>query len=329
VPIADWAAFDWSIAGSLVGASGGAAAVAIGHGGDVLHDAAFGVRVPGTTEGVVVQDRFRIASISKVLTAIVTLQLVEEGLVGLHEPVGDRLALQLGVRASDPEMRAVTPAHLLSHTSGIPKYRSVYFASATSSCPDAARIAMAGAVAPPGGYAYSNTNFCLLGLLIEQLTGQSYEQAVGERLLQPLGITGMRLAGTHDARPDEVVHPSRAGRTYLEALGPAGAWLGTASDVVRIIMSLDPESPGWHPLGDDTLVRMRTPQSYAPDEEAQYGFGIMVWPDGSWGHTGTVESTRALVQVRPDGVVVAALTNRESPWRSSDLRIHLDRALTP
>jgi D-alanyl-D-alanine carboxypeptidase len=329
VPIADWAAFDWSIAGSLVGASGGAAAVAIGRGGDVLHDAAFGVRVPGTTEGVVVQDRFRIASISKVLTAIVTLQLVEEGLVGLHEPVGDRLALQLGVRASDPEMRAVTPAHLLSHTSGIPKYRSVYFASATASCPDAARIAMAGTVEPPGRYVYSNTNFCLLGVLIEHLTGRSYEQVVDERLLQPLGITAMRLAGTHDAGPDEVVHPSTAGRTYMEALGPAGAWLGTASDVARIVMSLDPSHPGWHPLGDDLLAEMRTPHSYAPDEEAQYGFGLMLWPDGSWGHTGTIESTRALVQVRPDGIVVVALTNRESPARSSDLRARLDRALAP
>lgn len=302
--------------------------MAIGRDGVVAHEAAYGWRAPGSGEPVGTADRFRIASISKVLTAVLVLQLVEEGAIGLDEPVGNRLAWQVGVAAADPDMVAVTPARLLSHTSGIPKYRSVYFGGRTASCTDAARIAMAGDVGAPGAYAYSNTNYCLLGLLVEQLTGVPYEQAVRGRFLEPLGITGMRLAGTHDAGPDEVVHPSVAGRTYMEALGPAGAWVATAADVVRILMSLDEENPGWHPLPDEMLQRMRTPQSFAPGEEAQYGFGIMVWPDGSWGHTGTVESTRALVQTRPDGVVIAALTNRESPSRSSDLRTRVDRALT-
>jgi ADP-dependent NAD(P)H-hydrate dehydratase / NAD(P)H-hydrate epimerase len=327
VALVDWDRFDAALAASLVGGSSGAAAVAVGGGGSLTHAAAFGARAPGTSEAVTPAHRFRIASISKVLTAVVTLQLVEEGRVGLDEPVGDRLAWQVGEAPADPDMRAVTPARLLSHTSGIAKFRGVYFSSPTASCHDAARIAMAGDVASPAGYVYSNTNYCLLGLLIEQLTGMPYEQAVRERLLDPLGISGMRLAGTHDAGPDEVVHPSREGRTYMEALGAAGAWLATAGDVVRIVMSLDPANPGWHPLGDELLRAMRTPQSLAPGEEAQYGFGIMVWPDGSWGHTGTVENTRALVQTRPDGVVIAAFTNRESPSRSSDLRDRVDRAL--
>jgi D-alanyl-D-alanine carboxypeptidase len=312
VPIADWDAFDWSLAGSLVGGTDGAAAVAVGRGGELVHEAVFGSRVPGTGEPVEIGDRFRIASVSKILTAVVTLQLVEEGVIGLYEPVGDRLAWALGVTPADPALRAVTPAQLLSHTSGIAKYRGVYFSSPTASCPDAARVAFGRALGPPGRYVYSNTNFCLLGLLIEQLTGMPYEQAVRERLLEPLGITGMRIAGTHDAAPDEVVHPSGPGRTYMEALGAAGAWVATAGDLVRIVMALDESNAGWHPLGDEMLERMRVPKSYAPDEDAQYGFGIMVWPDGSWGHSGGVESTRALVITRPDGVVFAALTNRES-----------------
>src|SRR5688572_13157801 len=102
-------------------------------------------------------------------------------------------------------------------------------------------------------------NFCLLSILIEIVTGQPYETVVHERLLAPLGINGMRIAGTFDPQPDEVVHPSFPNRNYMETLGGAGAWTATPSDVVKIVDSLDNTKPGFHPLANDLAALMRRP----------------------------------------------------------------------
>jgi len=82
-------------------------------------------------------------------------------------------------------------------------------------------------------------NYCVLGMLIEQLTGQRYEEVVYERLLTPLGISGMRIAPTYDPGPGEIEHYTTEGRNYMEALGAAGAWVATAGDIVTILDSLD------------------------------------------------------------------------------------------
>ena len=95
---------------------------------------------------------------------------------------------------------------------------------------------------------YSNLNYCLLGLLVEDIAGRPYEAVVTDRLLAPLGIEGMRLATTYDADPAQVVHPSAPFRNYMEVLGGAGSWVATPADVVTILASLDVANPGFHPL---------------------------------------------------------------------------------
>lgn len=276
-------------------------------------------------------DRFRIASISKVITATVVLQLVEDGLVELDEPVLQPLIDELGVTIVDPAMREVTLRQLLSHTSGFQAHQSTFFGGGTASCrAAAARGLISYLEAPPGtSYRYSNMNFCLLGLLVEHLTGDTYEDVATERLLEPLGIEGMRLAGTFDARPDEVQHPSVPTRNYMEALGAAGAWVASAEDVVRIVDALDPAKPGWHPLPDDVLRYMRLASAgvtYNDIADRWYGLGLIVWADGSWGHTGTVENTHAMVLNRPDGITWSILVNGEYPSESERLRRIFDDA---
>ena len=91
------------------------------------------------------------------------------------------------------------------------------------------------------------------------VAGRPYEDVVNDRLLQPLGIEGMRLAGTFDPDPAEVIHPSVPPRNYMEVLGAAGSWVASASDVVTILDALDPSTPGWHPLSAATLELMRQP----------------------------------------------------------------------
>jgi D-alanyl-D-alanine carboxypeptidase len=113
----------------------------------------------------------------------------------------------------------------------------------------------------------------------------------------------MRLVKTFDADPAEVVHPSGIRRNYMEVLGAAGSWVATSADIVTIVKAIDPSTPDCHPLSPPMmdLMRQPTPAVPYPGPRRWYGLGVMAFGDGSFGHTGTVEMTRAMVVDRPDG----------------------------
>ena len=251
----EFAAFDESLRSGLIGNGALAISVAVAKDGKLLHTAAFGVANPATGEAATPASRFRLASNSKLLTATAILELVEAGQLGLDEPVLARLATRLGVGFKDGRMATVTLRQLLSHTSGMPEYDRTFFGGGAATCEDAARRGLtSGLIGPPGTvYRYSNMNFCLLGLLVEDVTGKPYATVVQDRVLHPLGIEDMRMAGTYDVQPGDVAHPTTPGRTFMEALAGAGAWIGTPTDLVRIVDGLDRSRPGWHPLSAATV----------------------------------------------------------------------------
>jgi D-alanyl-D-alanine carboxypeptidase len=177
------------------------------------------------------------------------------------------------------------------------------------------------------GFRYSNMNYCVLGLLIEALTGQDYEQVVYERLLTPLGLSGMRLAPTYDPGPGEVVHRGVPGRNFMEVLGAAGAWVASPSDLVTIFDSLDLSTPGWKPLDASTLAEMKTAVNDPLAPDRGYGMGVILYGGGAAGHTGTIESTHAMVLDRADNVTWAVTVSGENPSESLALAGIVDRAL--
>jgi len=354
-----WAAFDAALATRLIGSGDYAVGVAVAVDGEIVHTADLGFRVPppfvpptasvapsaaptdATTTTTTVAapaaepiepgDRFRIGSISKVITAIVVLQLVEAGQLGLDEPVGQRLADIVGATVGDPQVPAITVRQLLAHTGGFASYESTFFRGQVDSCAAAAQYGLSrGLGAPPGvQYTYSNLNYCLLGLLVEDLAGRPYEAVVTDRLLAPLGIEGMRLAATYDADPAQVVHPSAPSRNYMEVLGAAGSWVATPADIVTIVSSLDLAHPGFHPLSQGIVDLMRTPVLTASriDPSRGYGLGMMVFGDGAYGHTGTVENTHAMVVDRADGVTWSVLVSGEYPGNTGNLAGIFDRSI--
>lgn len=328
-----WAAFDQIASDRLVDRGDLAAGVAVSVDGQLVHTAAFGRRTPlDPVDHTVPTDRFRIASISKFLTAVTVLRLVDAGELGLDEPVAARLAASLGVGLGSDGWASVTVRQLLSHTAGVPKYRGEFFGGSFTSCEGAAVYGLThGLDRTPGtAHVYSNLNFCLLGLLIADITGRSYDESVNVLVLRPLGIRGMRTVGTYEANLSEVVHASGPGRVYMEALGGAGAWVATPADLVRVVDSLDTTRPGWHPLSAELAAMMPIPMAGVsfPDPGARtYGLGTIVWPDGSWGHSGTVESTHAMVAHRPDGVTWSILVSGETPSDTESLRDVFDGAL--
>jgi D-alanyl-D-alanine carboxypeptidase len=321
-----WAAFDASLEQAVLGGGSDAVSVAVSIDGEVVHEAAMGVRVPDTLEAVETTDKFRIASISKTITAITALQLVEEGVVGLDDPVGSIVAEAVGVGQPSAGVAGLTVRQLLTHTSGFPQYENLFFRNQVGSCEEAAAVGVSRSL-QGAGYRYSNMNYCVLGVLIEQLAGQDYEQAVYERLLTPLGISGMRLAPTHDPGPGEVVHRSVPGRNYMEVLGAAGAWVASPADLVAIFDSLDPDTPGWKPLEADMVTEMKTAINDPLVPDRGYGMGVILYGGGAAGHTGTVESTHSMVLDRADNVTWAVTVSGENPSETVRLAGIVDRAL--
>jgi D-alanyl-D-alanine carboxypeptidase len=329
-PGADFAAFDQDLVERLVGRGALGVSIAVAVDGSVVHTAAYGVANEVTGEPLTPSHRLRLASVSKIVTAVATLQLVERGAIGLDDPVGERLASALGVQLTEPKVAYITVRHLLNHTSGFPAYERTFFGGLVPTCQEAAKRGLGrGLLAAPGAeYHYANMNYCVLGILIEQLTGMPYERAVSEMLLTPLGVASMRLAGTEDVRPGDAAQPTTPTRRYMEALGGAGAWVGTAADLVRVVTSLDPFQATWMPVTAATaeLARQPAPVEYALDDR-WYGMGLIVHADGSWGHTGTLEGARAAVFHRPDGISWAVMVSGNVPNETDRLVDYVNRAL--
>jgi len=324
-----WAAFDQSLWRQIVAGGSQAFSVAVSIDGEVVHEAALGLQTWGTFELVDTDDRFRIASISKTISAITALQLVEAGVIGLDDPIGGLVAARVGVARPAARTTDITVRQLLTHTSGFAQYESLFFRNQVASCEEAAAVGLARSLSgtPGGGFRYSNMNYCVLGLLIEQLTERSYEAVVYEQLLTPLGISGMRLAPTYDPGPDEVQHRSVPGRNYMEVLGAAGAWVATPADLVRILDSLDPDTPGFKPLEPETVASMKTSGSAGGVPDRGYGMGLILYGGGTTGHTGTIESTHAMVVDRPDNLTWAVTVAGENPADTPRLASMVQRAL--
>jgi D-alanyl-D-alanine carboxypeptidase len=127
------------------------------------------------------------------------------------------------------------------------------------------------------------------------------------------------------------MHATSPGRNYMEALGPAGGWVATPADVAKLAAVLRDHATAVG-LDDDTVDSMRVPvpvpvETPPPVNGWSYGLGLMLFGDGSWGHTGTIESTHAVVVNRPDGLTVSVLVSGKRPSNSDDLLPVIDLAV--
>ncbi len=324
-------AFDDVIAAATVDLGDMGAGVAVVRNGTVLHTAAFGVENPFESKIATDKTRFRIASVSKMFTAVAIMQLVDDGLIELAEPFAGQIGLDGPF--NDPRLATVTVQELLSHTSGFAASRGIFFGHGVDTWQQAALVALGQTLQfdPGTAFQYSNMNYCLLGLMLESVTGQPFETVIRERVLEPIGADA-HLAPTFDPEVGDALHISAAGRNYMEALGPAGGWVATPLDVAKLAAALRTEAPGVHLLDRATVDTMRVPVAVPvevplPASGWSYGLGLILFADGSWGHTGTIESTHAIVVNRPDGLTVAVLVSGKVPSNTDHLLAVIDLAV--
>lgn len=239
---------------------------------------------------------FRIASISKPITGVAVMKLVEEGKLSLDAKAFPLLNMQPAVasfRDPEPRLRDITILQLLQHTGGWdrnksfdPMFRSSRIARANLTPPpatatDVIRYMLSRELDfnPGTRYAYSNYGYCVLGRLIEKATGQTYEAYVREKILAPIGITHMRIGATLDGKqaPNEVRYytadnemaenvfpgeprqvPTPYGGFHLEAMDAHGGWIASAVDLARFASALD-DSQASPLLKPATFTRMYEP----------------------------------------------------------------------
>ncbi|XRQ05617.1 serine hydrolase domain-containing protein [Actinomadura welshii] len=282
---------------------------------------------------------FRIASISKPVTATAVLRLVQDGKLRL----GDRAAELLGLPTdADPRLSKVTVLRLLQHLGGWdrsvtpdPMFRDAAIARSLGvelpvSQANIMKYVSAAELdhAPGKQYAYSNYGYLLLGRIIEKVTGQSYDEYVRRAVLEPRGITRMRLGRTLTEAPGEVPYesiyrgttvfddsgekvPSPYGAWNLENMDSHGGWLATAMDLTRFAGIYD---GGTSVLGSSSIERaFAEPETGINDNGWYYGCGWLVRPVtgglNTW-HTGGLPGTYTLLVRRYDGLSWAVLFNQ-------------------
>jgi D-alanyl-D-alanine carboxypeptidase len=293
------------------------------------YNAAYGVSNSGGPDATV-DDSFRIGSITKTVTATVILELVDEGALSLDDTVADLLP---DLASEYPDIAGITVQQLLSMTSGIADYINVPDTVAAVVVEDPSTvweaeeliaIGVDGGVTEPATPGYSTTNYIILQLIAEDLTGLPLADAIAERVAEPLGMDVFFLPPNDDTTlPDpasagyvagpcldefEEVGASLDGPTettdwnvsygqggggITATIGDLGAWAGTVM--------------GTSMLSDELAVAR---QDYVPIEEGlNYGLGLI--ESGSWvGHTGEVFGWDTAAFHNPEtGVTVAFAAN--------------------
>jgi D-alanyl-D-alanine carboxypeptidase len=270
---------------------------------------------------VVRQTAFDIGSITKPFTAALILRLAQEGRLVIDDPVSKWV--------SDVPAAGVTIRHLLAQTSGLPDYAAnpaflpAIRGRIMAPWPPEQNLQFVGTqrARPDSAWAYSNTNYVLLGLIAQKAGGASYSALLRRLVLDPLDLRGTFVAGqdsmaamrahSHidingDGKADDLsaLVPDPA---MTRGSGGAGAIVATASDVATFARAYFTGT-----LIGDSLSRAATRWRERGDGRL-YGFGIIAWPFGAdtlLGHMGNTAGQSAGVwHSNVSGITAVILSN--------------------
>lgn len=339
----------WSIAG---------ASLAIAKDGKLVFARGFGYSDTAFRAETQPFNKFRIASISKLVTAVAVMKLKEDGKLSLNDKVFGPDGILNDPYFSDPKDKRVceiTVAHLLSHEAGwTQRYGDQMFMPTL--------IAEKMGVKPPvdlktivrfaldknlhytpgKGRAYSNLGYSILGLIVEKVSGMSYEEYCHKAIFEPLGIYDMTIAGNlkSEKAPMEVtyyepsdimlkpsiygsglmVHPSYGGND-IKTLGSAGGWLATAPDLMRLLLAIDGFSTKPDILNDESIRFMTNNEGGA----APVGWKGTIY-DGTWYRTGYFPGTAGMMKRQSDGFSWVVLFN-SSAWNGPEIYSYINNMM--
>ncbi len=288
------------------------------------------------------QNIMRLASASKLVTAIAIMRLVENGKLKLNSkvfgPDGILNDTAFTNAIKDPRLFDITVDNLLQHKGGFgmgagdPMFNTKDIIAAKKlpgppSNEELTSIVLGRKIAftPGQGFRYSNFGYMLLSLVIERVTGQEYWDYVTEEVLHPAGCYNFRPATNyysdrnenevHYYGPDTVSVEEYNGsgrmveRVYggsnVHGLLGAGGWCASASDLARLVAATDKYPHVSNILSNASIDSLT---AYAKDDKVSRGWSE-IDEQGKWRRTGTLSSTHTLIERFPNGECWVMITN--------------------
>ena len=285
----------------------------------------------------------RMASVSKLVTAIGIMVLEEKGLLTLDDkvfgPDGILNDSIYNAAIKDTLYYRITVEDLLRHKGGFSKKggdpmfstRWIMMQNHWTEVPTKEQLTVVQlgrrlAFVPGTSQDYSNYGYLALSMVIEKVSRQPYEEFIQENVLHPAGCTGFRLGGNYyaDKYPEEVRYyvqkddepaeefnnsgrkvPRCYGGNDVSGLLGAGAWVGSTPELALLVASIDGKDEVPDIISKESVDAMT---EYFDPETYSLGWNDTK-PDGEWTRTGTFAGTSALVKYFPDGECWVFITN--------------------
>ncbi len=316
------------------------ASMAIAKNGKLVFTKGYGFANKEANELVAPHHIFRIASVSKLITAVAIMKLIEKGNIHLHQSVFGKKGILNSPEYNDiydERAKEITIHHLLNHSAGWsrrkpdPMFTHFTIASEMNvELPLTAETIIQFALSRPLDFhpgeksSYSNLGYAILGKVIEAASGMTYEGFVKTEILHPLGIFDMNLAKTHykDRYENEVKYygpehygkvraidgsgkyvPRAYGGNNMETISAAGGWLASPTELMKLILAID---------GFESKPEILTQESI--DMMVKHGnnffpYGWRGAREGFWWRTGTLTGSSALVARQSNGISWVVLFN--------------------
>lgn len=262
--------------------------------------------------------KYRIGSISKTFTAVILMQLIDEGKISLSTPLAD-------FYPEVPNAADITVEHLLRHRSGLFNFTNSEDYTEWMESPITEKefirlIKKNGTIFTPGSrFEYSNTNYVLLSLIAEKLDGKPFKQILSKRVTTPLELQNTYYGGKINPVANEAYSYTRneewtrATETDMSVPLGAGAIVSTPEDINSFFTKLFNSVV----VSDSSLMRMKNMQD-------GYGLGLFTIPFNekiSFGHTGGIDGFVSMASYFPDDKLAVAFTSNGSVHSTNAIMI--------
>lgn len=301
----------------------------------IVHRVAFGSATLDRTTPLEPRHRFRIASVSKPITAAAIMLLVDQGKLSLDSRVlgpGGILEMDYSIYNGDPRLGDITVDHLLCHTSGgWGKEKDPMFQNDELNTGELIQWTLVNRPLehePGANHDYSNFGYCLLGRVIENVSHQPYDTYVKNSVLKRCGISEMCIAGStkEERLEDEVEYlaqtPEDADSPYsvnMRRIDAVGGWLATSEDLVHFAVGVGNKANETTLLSPASLEKMVEPS----EANKRCARGWFVNPQGHRWHNGSLPGVSSILVSTSFGITWAALMNT----RFNEATIQLDELM--
>ncbi len=336
------------------------ASVAVAKDGRLVFAKGIGYADVEAGEPVEPKHLFRIASVSKLITATAIMKLTELELLDIDDKVFGKYGILNNpgyLNYVDPRVEEITVRHLLNHSAGWNRRHgdpmNMHHRIAREMKVDVSDVRVPEIISyalnqplhfiPGTRSSYSNLGYAILGEVIEAFTGMEYESYVRQEILFPLGIKEMRIGKNllEDRFENEVKYydlasaerfnplntanriiPKAYGGNNIETLGAAGGWIASPVEILKLVVAIENETNVPNLLSPETIELMTNTRL-----SGGHPFG---WAgtdgQGNWWRTGTLAGTSALVMRQSDGISWAVFFN-SSTFRGTHLSREISREM--